>query len=179
MLALTREAPSTEIALNRAVDEIVFLGHVCYNSLARKPAASFPELPFLFEGFPDQETPAPLKAYPHAGEFGELIGEYDLVYEDDQREIIPLKNGIHFADYRLFHGLSTIDSVATDTERAVHYRGDYGAKSYQLRLFAYHPEKPNEKDQVDRIQADQLGFRALVGGNHREEARGGLAARLS
>ena len=144
------------------MDEIVFLGHVCYNSLARKPAASFPELPFLFEGFPDQETPAPFKAYPHAGEFGELIGEYDLVYEDDQREIIPLKNGIHFADYRLFHGLSTIDSVATDTERAVQYRGDYGAKSYQLRLFAYHPEKPNKKVKSIEFRLTNLDFVPLL-----------------
>lgn len=145
VIALTKASPDARIPLDRAVGEILFLGHVCYNSLATKPEAVFPQLPFLFDGFPNHETPVPFKGYPQAGEFGELAAEYVLVYADGERESIPLENGIHLADYRLFFGLSGIDAVATDTERALSYQADYGATTYQLRLFSYRPRRPECK----------------------------------
>jgi hypothetical protein len=57
---------------------------------------------------------------------------------------VPLLNGVHFADYRLFFSLSIIDSVATDTDRALVYKSDSGTKQYQLRIFSYRPKHPTE-----------------------------------
>lgn len=145
LVALSRSTPSASIPVDRACSEIAFLGHVCYNSLAGPSPAGIPELPHLFEGFPNVETPVPFKGYPQAGEFGETIGDYVLAYEDGERETIPLENGVHFADYRLFFGLSRIDAVAVDTERALTYRGDHGAKSYQMRLYTHRPRHPSKK----------------------------------
>ena len=59
--------------------------------------------------------------------------------------MIPLQNGIHFADYRLFYGFSPIDAIATATERVLTYKGDYGAKTYQMRLFSYRPRRSEKK----------------------------------
>ena len=142
LVALSRETPAIRIPLNKAVSELEFLGHVCFNSLAKAPPPSPPELPYLTEGYPATEVPAPFKGYPQAGEFGEEIGEYVLVYGDGNKEIIPLQNGIHFADYRLFYGFSPIDAVATATDRVLTYNGDYGAKTYQMRMFSYKPKRP-------------------------------------
>jgi hypothetical protein len=122
------------------VSEIDFLGHVCFNALNKPTKPEPPELPFLSEVGP-AEFPPPFKAYPYAGEFGEHIGRYILTYEDGQTETVALSNGTHFADYRRFMSLSIIDPVATDTEEAVIYKGDYGTKTYQLRLFTYHPKR--------------------------------------
>ena len=60
------------------------------------------------------------------------------------QETLALENGVHFADYRLFSGLSAIDAIATDTERALSYKGDYGAKTYQTRLFSYRPRRTDQ-----------------------------------
>jgi hypothetical protein len=144
VIALSRQQPSVHVTIGRAVGEFEFLGHVCFNSLAKKPSAAPPELPYLTEAFPAVETPPPFKGYPQAGEFGEEIGEYVLVYADGRRELIPLENGIHFADYRMFAGFSFIDPVATATERAVTYKGESGYKLYQLRLFTYRPQRPSQ-----------------------------------
>jgi hypothetical protein len=145
LVALSRETSAIRIPLNKAVSELEFLGHVCFNSLAKTSPPSPPELPYLTEGYPTTEIPAPFKGYPQAGEFGEAIGEYVLVYGDGNREIIPLENGIHFADYRLFYGFSPIDAVATATDRVLTYKGDYGAKTYQMRLFSYKPKRPETR----------------------------------
>lgn len=145
LVALSRETQGIQIPLNKAVSELEFLGHVCFNSLAKTPQPSPPELPYLAEGFPTAESPPPFKGYPQAGEFGETIGEYVLVYEGGSKEVIPLQNGIHFADYRLFYGFSPIDAIATATDRVLTYEGDYGAKTYQMRLFSYRPRRPEKK----------------------------------
>jgi hypothetical protein len=131
--------------VEKPASEIDFLGQVCFNSLLKKPSLSPSELPFLSELGPQSEFPPPFKAYPYAGDFGEPIGEYVISYEDGETESVPLLNGVHFADYRLFLSLSLIDSVATDTERALVYKADYGTKKYQLRLFSYHPKKPAKR----------------------------------
>ena len=73
------------------------------------------------------------------------MAEYQISYEDGTTESVPLLNGIHFADYRLFFSLSDIDSVATDTERAVMYKSDFGTKRYHLRLFSYRPNSQRRK----------------------------------
>lgn len=145
LVALSAEKDRVRVPIDRRVEEFEFLGHVCFNSNAKAPEASFPELPFLMEGFPNVETPVPFGGYPQGGEFGEIAAEYSIEYEDGEREVMPLANGVHLADYRLFFGLSPIDAVATDTERAVRYQGDFGAKTYQLRLFAYRPAHPEKR----------------------------------
>ncbi len=156
LVALSRTMKTVRIPLGRAASELFFLGHVCFNSIATQPPAAMPELPYLFEGFPNIETPIPLRGYPQAGDFGELIGEYVLVYEDGEQETIPLQNGIHFADYRLFYGFSPIDAVATDTERVLDYKGDFGAKTYQMRLFSYRPKKPARR--INELQFSLKNF---------------------
>jgi Glycosyl hydrolases family 2, TIM barrel domain/Glycosyl hydrolases family 2/Glycosyl hydrolases family 2, sugar binding domain len=145
LLLLSREQLQVRVTVDRPASEIDFLGHVCFNSLLKKPSGVPPELPFLSELGTQSEFPPPFKAYPYAGGFGELIAEYVISYEDGESESVPLRNGIHFADYRLFLSLSIIDSVATDTERALVYKADYGTKKYQLRLFSYRPMKPHKK----------------------------------
>jgi len=142
LVALSRATPVVRIPLNKAVSEVEFLGHVCFNSLARTPPPSPPELPYLTEAYSQIENPAPFRGYPQAGEFGEVVGDYVLVYSDGNQEIIPLQNGIHFADYRLFYGFSPIDAVATATDRVLTYKGDHGAKTYQMRIFSYKPKRP-------------------------------------
>ncbi len=145
LVALSRNSPRVRIPLGRAASELLFLGQVCFNSLAAKPESQWPELPYLFEGYPNVEAPPPFKGYPQSGDFGEAIGEYVLVYEDGERETITLQNGIHFADYRLFYGFSPIDAVATATERVLYYKGSYGTKTYQTRLFPYRPRQAAKK----------------------------------
>ena len=162
LVALSQAAPNARIPLGRAASELFFLGHVCFNSIAVKTANPFPEFPYLSEGFPNVETPVPFKGYPQAGEFGEVVGEYILIYEDGEREVIPLQNGIHFADYRLFYGLSAIDAVAIATDRALNYRGDYGAKSYQMRLFSYRPKKPSKKISDLQFNLKNSGYVPLL-----------------
>ncbi len=145
VILLSRDQPQVRIPVGKPASELDFLGQVCFNSLRKKPGVSPPELPFLSELGPQSEFPPPFKAYPYAGDFGERIGEYVISYEDGETESVPLLNGVHFADYRLFLSLSIIDSVATDTERALFYKADYGTKKYQLRLFSYHPKRPTER----------------------------------
>ncbi len=141
-ILLSRDQLQVRIPIGKPASELDFLGHVCFNSLLKQPANSWPELPYLSELGRQMEFPPPFKAYPYAGDFGELIGEYVITYDDGETESVPLLNGVHFADYRRFISLSIIDPVATDTDRALSYKGDYGTKQYQLRLFAYHPKKP-------------------------------------
>lgn len=143
LVALSGQNPLVEIPVGRAAAELEFLGHVCFNSLAAKPPASLPMLPYWMEGTPGIETPVPFKGYPQAGDFGEEIGQYVLVYKDGEREVVPLENGRHFADYRLYYGLSHIDAVAVATERVVTYTRDHGTKRYQMRLFSYRPKRPS------------------------------------
>jgi hypothetical protein len=143
VVMLSKNQRSVRIPVGKAASEMEFLGHVCFNALHAKPDASWPELPFLAEL--GKEFPAPYKAYPYAGDFGELVAEYVITYDDGSTESVPLMNGIHFADYRLFFSLSMIDAVATDTERALAYKGDFGAKQYQLRLFSYRPKSPKKR----------------------------------
>ena len=142
LVALSRQVPKVRIPLGLAATELEFLGHVCFNSLAQKPQDPPAKLPYLTRAYPSAAGPAPHKGYPHSGEFGEQIGAYMLIYADGTREVIPLLNGIHFADYRLFHGFSPIDAVAVATERVLKFKGDYGTATYQMRLFSYRPEKP-------------------------------------
>jgi hypothetical protein len=144
VILLSRDQLRVRIPLAKQASEIDFLGHVCFNSLKQKPSLLPPELPFLSELGAQAEFPPPLKAYPYAGEFGEVIGEYVISYEDGELETVPLLNGVHFADYRLFFSLSIIDSVATDTDRALVYKSDSGTKQYQLRIFSYRPKHPTE-----------------------------------
>jgi hypothetical protein len=164
LVALSQNTPTVRIPIQRAASELLFLGHVCFNSIATKPTQSFPELPYLSEGFPNIEMPTRLKGYPQAGEFGEQIGEYVLVYDDGELEAVPLLNGIHFADYRLFYGFSPIDAVATATERVLSYKGDYGAKSYQMRLFAYRPRRPSQKIAELRFELNNFDYVPLLAG---------------
>jgi Glycosyl hydrolases family 2, TIM barrel domain/Glycosyl hydrolases family 2/Glycosyl hydrolases family 2, sugar binding domain len=145
VILLSRDQLQVRIPVEKPASEIDFLGQVCFNSLLKKPSLSPPELPFLSELGPQSEFPPPFKAYPYAGDFGQLVGEYVISYEDGETESVPLLNGVHFADYRLFLSLSLIDSVATDTERALVYKADYGTKKYQLRLFSYHPKQPTKR----------------------------------
>ncbi len=145
VIMLSRNQVQVRIPIEKTVAEIDFVGQVCFNSLRKKTDVSSPELPFLSELGPQSEFPPPFKAYPYAGDFGELVGEYVISYEDGETESVPLLNGVHFADYRLFFSLSIIDPVATDTERALMYKSDYGTKKYQLRLFSYHPKKPTKR----------------------------------
>jgi hypothetical protein len=156
VIALSRQQPSVRIPVGRAAAELDFLGHVCFNSIATKPPAPYPELPYIAEGFPNIETPPPFKGYPQAGEFGEQIGEYVVVYADGTREPISLENGIHFADYRMFFGLSFIDPVAIRAERAVAYKADAGLKLYQLRLFTYRPQQASK--QIREIEFNLKNF---------------------
>ena len=164
VIALSRQQPSVRIPIGRAAGELEFLGHVCFNSLASKPSSAYPELPYIAEGFPDIETPPPFKGYPQAGEFGEEIGEYVLVYADGERETIPLENGIHFADYRMFFGLSFIDPVATATQRAVTYKADAGTKLYQLRLFSCRPKQPAKPIRELEFNLKNLDYVPLLAG---------------
>jgi hypothetical protein len=151
------------IPVGKSASEIEFLGQVCFNSLAQK-IDPFPGLPYLSEIGPTVEYPAPYKAYPLSGGFGDEVAEYIISYEDGSAETVPLLNGIHFADYRLFFGLSDIDPVATDTERAVMYKSDFGTKRYQLRLFAYRPKRPTEKiDHIDFNLKDHQFVPMLAG----------------
>jgi hypothetical protein len=145
VILLSRNQLQVRIPVEKPATEIDFLGQVCFNSLRKKPSLSPPELPFLSELGPQSEFPPPFKAYPYSGDFGELVGEYVISYEDGETESVPLLNGVHFADYRLFLSLSIIDSVATDTEQVLIYKADYGTKKYQLRLFSYHPKKPTKR----------------------------------
>ncbi|MGQ0637585.1 MAG: glycoside hydrolase family 2 protein [Planctomycetaceae bacterium] len=144
LVALTKAQPAVEISVGRKASEIIFLGHVCYNTPATRPAASPPELPFLTEVFLGIDAGSRFKGYPLGGKFGDKIGEYVLTYADGERETIPLENGVHFADYRLYSGFSFIDAIATDTERALKYKGDFGVKAYQTRLFSYRPRRPGQ-----------------------------------
>ncbi|MEW5979652.1 MAG: glycoside hydrolase family 2 TIM barrel-domain containing protein [Acidobacteriota bacterium] len=164
LVALSRRTPSVRIPVGHAASELLFLGHVCFNSLAKAPSASPPELPYLSEVYPGIETPAPLKGYPQAGAFGETVGQYTLVYEDEEQESIPLQNGIHFADYRLFYGFSRIDAVATATERVLSYKGDHGAKAYQMRLFSYRPKRPGTPIQELRFSLKNFDYVPLLAG---------------
>lgn len=145
VILLSKAQILVRIPVNKPASELDFLGQVCFNSLRKKPTASWPELPFLAELGPEFEFPSPFKAYPYAGDFGELVAQYVISYEDGEIESVPLLNGVHFADYRLFLSLSIIDPVATDTERALIYKGDYGTKKYQLRLFSYRPKRPTSR----------------------------------
>jgi hypothetical protein len=145
VILLSRDQLQVRIPFGKPASEIDFLGQVCFNSLLKKPSLLPPELPFLSELGAQSEFPPPFKAYPYAGDFGELVGEYVISYEDGETESVPLLNGVHFADYRLFLSLSLIDSVATDTEQALVYKADYGTKKYQVRLFSYHPKRPTER----------------------------------
>jgi len=164
VIALSRQQPSVRIPVGRAAGELDFLGHVCFNSLAAKAPIVYPELAYLAEGFPNIETPPPFKGYPQAGEFGEEIGEYVLVYADGERETIPLQNGIHFADYRMFFGLSFIDPVATATKRVVAYKADAGHKLYQLRLFSCRPKQPAKQIREIDFNLKNLDYVPLLAG---------------
>jgi hypothetical protein len=108
-------------------------------------------LPWINEAGQDGTLPPRFGGYPQGGKFKEQVGQYVLNYEDGSSESIPLENGIYFADCRLFFGFSHIDSTAIKTERVVKYKGDRGAKTYQLRLFTYRPKKP-------RVRIQSLDF---------------------
>jgi hypothetical protein len=164
VVALSRQQPGVRIPVGRAAGELAFLGHVCFNSLAAKAPIFHPQLAYLAEGFPNIETPPPFKGYPQAGEFGEEIGEYVLVYADGERETVPLQNGIHFADYRMFFGLSFIDPVATATKRAVSYKAEAGTKLYQLRLFSYRPKQPAKQIREIEFSLKNLDYVPLLAG---------------
>ncbi len=144
VLMLSKQEPHVRIPVGKPATEIEFLGQICFNSLIQKKDP-YPGLPYLSELGPGVEFPAPFKGYPISGDFGDPVAEYVISYEDGTTESVPLLNGIHFADYRLFFSLSDIDSVATDTERALTYKADYGTKKYQIRLFSYRPKRPAEK----------------------------------
>jgi beta-glucuronidase len=144
VVMLSERQSHVRIPVGKSASEIEFLGQVCFNSLVQKKDP-YPGLPYLAELGPGVDYPPPFKAYPLSGGFGDPVAEYVISYDDGTTETVPLMNGIHFADYRLFFSLSDIDSVATDTERAVTYKGDYGTKRYQLRLFSYRPRRPGEK----------------------------------
>lgn len=145
VIMLSKNQPQVRIPVGKPASEMDFLGQVCFNSLRKKIEASSPELPFLSELGAQVEFPPPYKAYPYLGDFGEVIGEYVIYYEDGESESVPLRNGEHFADYRLFLSLSITDPVATETERVVLYKSDFGTKKYQLRLFTYRPKKPTKR----------------------------------
>ena len=164
LVALSKTNPMVRVSIDRAASEVLFQGHVCFNSLNRQTTTNHPPLPYLVDGFPLAQAPSPFKAYPHAGAFGEVAAAYVLVYEDGQREEVPLQNGIHLADYRTFLGFSPIDAVATDTERVVHYKGDYGAKTYQMRLFAYRPRQPAKKIREIIFHLKDIGYVPLLAG---------------
>ena len=141
LVILSGTTPSVHIAVGKSASEIEFLGQVCFNSLAHKPATGFAELPYLSEVFPSIENPPPFKGYPQAGAFGELAAEYVISYGDGSKESIALRNGIEIADYRMFFGLSWIDPIATDTERVISYKAAYGTKMYQMRLLSWRPKR--------------------------------------
>jgi beta-glucuronidase len=163
VVMLSQQESHVRIPVGKSATEIEFLGQVCFNSLAQKKDP-FPGLPYLAEIGPTVEYPAPYKGYPLSGSFGDPVAEYQISYEDGTTESVPLLNGIHFADYRLFFSLSDIDSVATDTERAVMYKSDFGTKRYQLRLFSYRPKQPTKKiSYIDFILKDN-GYVPMLAG---------------
>jgi hypothetical protein len=145
VVMLSANAPSVRIPIGGNVSEIEFLGQVCFNSLAAKAPAGFAEIPFLSEVFPGIESPPPYRGYPQAGAFGELAAEYIVSFDDGSKESVPLRNGIELADYRMFFGLSFIDPVATDTARVLAWKGDFGTKMYQMRLFSWRPPEPHPR----------------------------------
>ncbi len=145
LVMLSAHTPDVRIPIGSPASEIDFLGHVCFESLATKAPAGFAEIPFLTEVFPGIESPPPFRGYPLAGDFGELAAEYTVTFEDGSKETIPLRNGIELANYHMFFGLSFIDPLATDTERALSWKGDFGAKMYQMRLFSWRPPHPGKR----------------------------------
>ncbi len=162
VILLSEKHPEVRLPIGKAASEIFFLGQVCFNGLTKKPADGPAELPFLTELGAQAEFPPPLKAYPFAGEFGEVVAEYVIEYEDGQKEVVKLQNGIHFADYRTFFSFSFIEPVATDTKQAVLYKGDFGAKKYQLRLFAYRPARVSERISSIDFRLDGAGYMPLL-----------------
>ena len=140
-IALSRSTPSVRIPIGRKATEVEFLGHVLFNSPAGPPAKPMPGLPFLMESS-DVSQAQLMSGYPYSGAYKEPVAEYILNYEDGTRESIVLRNGVHFADYRLFYGLSHIDAIAIETERAIKYSADQDTKAFQLRLLSYRPKRP-------------------------------------
>jgi hypothetical protein len=150
VVMLSAKTPDVRIPLDAKPSEIEFLGQVCFNSLAAKAPAGFAEIPFLTEVFPGIESPPPFRGYPQAGPFGQLAAEYVVRFKDGSNETIPLRNGMELADYRMFFGLSFIDPVATETERVLSWKSDFGTKMYQMRLLSWRPR--NQSRPIDSIE---------------------------
>ena len=75
------------------------------------------------------------KGFPIGGVFGEEAATLTLVYEDGEKQTLPLRNGKEICTAAGWYGPSRINPVATGAQRAIRFINDMDREHYVANLF--------------------------------------------
>jgi hypothetical protein len=113
-IVLTPEVPETSVRLGRSCARLHVLGQV-----------TLPE------------------GYPAVGRRGDIVANYELVYSDGTRKMLPVRNGIEVAQANLICNATRINPVATAAQPALKFVKDVVREQYQVLLWSV-PVDPGE-----------------------------------
>ncbi len=83
------------------------------------------------------------RGFPIGGEYGEIIADYTVAYEDGSLETYPMKNGTDFTTASGIYGPSRIDPQSENSPRALRFSWRYDFEQYVINVgtLKTNPEK--------------------------------------